>query len=209
MQRESFIFYASFYSAIVTLPENEQLLMFKSIVERALYGKEPSLTGCSKGMYDLISPQIKANERRYLNGCKGAEFGRLGGRPKKENKTPKKPQAIPKETPNVNENDNLNLNVTEKDINTTTSKQPKHKYGEHNNVLLTDEEYNKLKELFPADYNKRINALSEGLALKDYGYKSHYLAVIRWAKNDNERITSNEKNKRTNETHFDYDQFAE
>ena len=198
MERESFIFYSSFYSAIITLPDEEQLLLFKSITERALYGKEPTLSGCLKGMYDLIRPQIIANERRYLNGCKG-------GAPKGNKNAKKQPKNNQKQ-PNDNVNENVNENVTDKDIKTSTSK---HKYGEHNNVLLTDEEYNKLKELFPADYNKRINALSEGLALKDYGYKSHYLAVIRWAKNDNERITSNEKNKRTNETHFDYDQFAE
>lgn len=182
MQRESFIFYASFYSAIITLPENEQLIMFKSIVERALYGKEPTLSGCSKGMYDLISPQIKANERRYLNGCKGAEFGRLGGRPKKENKTAKKPQDNPKETPNVNFNKNVEcLNVTDKDIKTSTSK---HKYGEHKNVLLTDEEYLKLKERYPTNYEEKINNLSVGIALKGYKYKSHFLAVIKWADND-------------------------
>ena len=80
MQRESFVFYNSFYSAIITLPEEEQLPMFKAIIERALYGIEPNLKGCAKGMYDLISPQLKANERRYLNGCKG-------GRPKTNNQT--------------------------------------------------------------------------------------------------------------------------
>ena len=201
MQRESFIFYASFYSAIVTLPENEQLLMFKSIVERALYGKEPTLSGCSKGMYDLIIPQIKANERRFLNGCKG-------GAPKGNKNAKKQPKNNQKQ-PNDNVNDNVNLNVTDKDIITPTSKQPKHKYGEHNNVLLTDDEYLKLKERYPTDYEEKINRLSEGIALKGYIYKSHYLAVIKWADNDNGRMTDNGKNKQINKTHFDYDQFAE
>ena len=173
MQRESFIFYASFYSAIVTLPENEQLLMFKSIVERALYGKEPTLSGCSKGMYDLISPQIKANERRFLNGCKG-------GAPKGNKNAKKQPKNNQKQ-PNDNVNENVNENVTDKDIKTSTSK---HKYGEHKNVLLTDDEYLKLKERYPTDYEEKINNLSVGMALKGYKYKSHYLAVIKWADND-------------------------
>jgi hypothetical protein len=76
----------------------------------------------------------------------------------------------------------------EKDIdfnnNSTPTATKKHKYGTHNNVLLTDEEYIKLQEKFPTDYNEKINTLSEGLALKGYKYKSHYLAVIKWAKNE-------------------------
>ena len=71
----------------------------------------------------------------------------------------------------------------------TATKITKHKYGEHKNVLLTDEEYQKLKERFPTDYEEKINTLSEGLALKGYKYKSHYLAVLKWAKNETPKAT--------------------
>lgn len=60
----------------------------------------------------------------------------------------------------------------------------KHKYGEHQNVLLTDDEYQKLMERFPEDYNDHINELSNGLALYGYKYKSHYLAILKWAEKD-------------------------
>lgn len=77
------------------------------------------------------------------------------------------------------------LDLENNNISTpTATKQTKHKYGTHKNVLLTDEEYLKLQERFPTDYDEKINTLSEGLALKGYKYKSHYLAVIKWAKND-------------------------
>lgn len=71
----------------------------------------------------------------------------------------------------------------------TPTATKKHKYGTHKNVLLTDEEYLKLQERFPTDYDEKINTLSEGLALKGYKYKSHYLAVIKWAKNDESKAT--------------------
>ena len=74
----------------------------------------------------------------------------------------------------------LDININNKSTPTAT----KHKHGTHNNVLLTDEEYIKLQERFPLDYEDKINTLSEGIALKGYKYKSHYLAVIKWAKND-------------------------
>ena len=66
----------------------------------------------------------------------------------------------------------------------TPAKPSKHKYGEFNNVLLTDEEYIKLREKFPHDYSERIENLSEGIARKGYKYKSHYLAILNWAKKD-------------------------
>lgn len=66
----------------------------------------------------------------------------------------------------------------------STPKPKKHKYGTQKNVLLTDDEYSKLQERFPTDYEEKINTLSEGLALKGYKYKSHYLAVIKWAQNE-------------------------
>ena len=66
----------------------------------------------------------------------------------------------------------------------TPAKPSKHKYGEYQNVLLTDDEYAKLQEKFPHDYTERIETLSEGIARKGYKYKSHYLAILSWARND-------------------------
>lgn len=59
----------------------------------------------------------------------------------------------------------------------------KHKYGEFQNVLLTDEEVEKLKAKLP-DWEKWIETLSHGIALKGYKYKSHYLAILKWSKSD-------------------------
>ena len=195
MERESFIFYKSFYAAISTLPENEQLSMYKAVVEQGLFGTEANLQGYAKGMYELIIPQIKANNKRFINGCKGAEYGKLGGRPKKSILTPNKPQNNPTKTPNDNVNVNDNENVNVNDIITTPT-ATKHKYGAHNNVLLTDEEYQKLKERFPNDYDEKINTLSNGIALKGYKYKSHYLAVLKWAKNDENKTLKNNEIKK-------------
>lgn len=75
---------------------------------------------------------------------------------------------------------------------TPKSKPTKHKYGEYKNVLLTDDEYIKLQEKFPNDYAQKIETLSEGLELKGYKYKSHYLAILKWARND-KKDTANTK----------------
>lgn len=72
---------------------------------------------------------------------------------------------------------------TDKEKDILFPKQTKHKYGEYKNVLLTDTEYGKLKERFP-DVDARIKKLDEGIELKGYKYKSHYLAIIKWAEKD-------------------------
>jgi predicted phage replisome organizer len=78
----------------------------------------------------------------------------------------------------------------EKDLSITTPPAPKkHKHGEHQNVLLTDEEYAKLQERFPNDYEAKIETFSEAIARKGYKYKSHYLAILDWARRDEKKAT--------------------
>lgn len=62
-------------------------------------------------------------------------------------------------------------------------KPTKHKYGEYKNVLLTDEELEKLKAEYP-DYQERIENLSRYLAQHGKSYKSHYVTIRNWARKD-------------------------
>jgi len=73
------------------------------------------------------------------------------------------------------ENRNRNEN---KDVN-----EKKHKHGKYINVLLTNPEVEKLKKKFP-NYDAVLQNFSEGIALKDYKYKSHYLAILKWNRNN-------------------------
>lgn len=64
------------------------------------------------------------------------------------------------------------------------AKKPvKHKYGEYQNVLLTDEELEKLKDEY-FDYEERIERLSSYIASKGVKYKSHYATIRNWARKD-------------------------
>ena len=106
IQRDSFVFYRSYFNAIETLPDASQLKLYRAIVQMSLNGKEPKLPGILKGMFELILPQIKANQKRYKNGLKGKEFGVkgkeygvLGGRPKSRLSPPEFPPITPEEPP--------------------------------------------------------------------------------------------------------------
>lgn len=67
-------------------------------------------------------------------------------------------------------------------------KAQKHKYGQYQNVLLSDDELAKLKMDFPVDWEERIERVSEYCASKGVTYKN-YLATIRtWARKDRPRV---------------------
>lgn len=58
------------------------------------------------------------------------------------------------------------------------------KYGEYQNVLLSDEELEKLKSEFPSDWAARIERLSEYIASSGKKYRSHLATIRSWAKKD-------------------------
>ena len=75
-------------------------------------------------------------------------------------------------------------NISVSDEPEPSPKKPsKHKYGEYNNVLLTDDELDKLKDEFP-DWEERIERLSSYVASTGKKYKSHYATIRNWARKD-------------------------
>ena len=63
-------------------------------------------------------------------------------------------------------------------------KPVRHKYGEYNNVLLSDEDYEKLVNEFPIDYQERIERLSEYMASTGKSYKNHLATIRNWARKE-------------------------
>ena len=110
MERESFVFYRSFYEGIKELPRDIQGEVLTAIMEYGLNGvTTENQKQITKAMFALIKPQLDANNQRFENGKKG-------GRPKANcNQTetetkPKQNRNKTKPEPNVNVNDNVNDN---------------------------------------------------------------------------------------------------
>lgn len=74
--------------------------------------------------------------------------------------------------------------LSESESNADDAKPTHHKYGLYENVLLTDEDYEKLQEEFPHDYSDRIERLSEYIASTGKKYKSHLATIRSWARKD-------------------------
>lgn len=74
------------------------------------------------------------------------------------------------------------------EVNTEHVKRIRHKYGEYQNVYLSDEDMQKLMQEFPQDYEERISRLSNYIACKGTKYANH-LAVIRsWARKEGKKM---------------------
>lgn len=150
MQRDSFIFYKSFYDSIKELAPEEQVQIYNAIFSYQFENKEPSLNGICKSIFTLILPQLEANNKRYLNGCKG---GAPKGNQNATKKQPKNNQKTTKKQPNDNENVNENVNENDND----------------NNNVVVDFFNNNFRMITPFEYEKIkywINDLSEELVLE-------------------------------------------
>ena len=85
----------------------------------------------------------------------------------------------------VNTNKNVkngrnNISASEETSSADTAKaNSKHKYGEYGNVLLKDEELQKLKEEYE-NWEELIKYLDEYIEMKGYKAKSHYLCIKKW-----------------------------
>lgn len=58
------------------------------------------------------------------------------------------------------------------------------RFGEFENVLLTDEEYEKLRIKYPDTYNDWIEKLSVYIESTGKKYKSHYATILNWSRKD-------------------------
>ena len=109
INRETCVFHLSWFEAIEILPKAVQGEAYRAIMMYALRGVEIEEQGqMTRLIMAIAKPVIDTNNKRYENGCKGGEYGKLGGRPK----TPNNPQENPKKTPNKpQENPTLQLGV--------------------------------------------------------------------------------------------------
>lgn len=195
MQRDSFIFYRSFYEAINDLPEKNQLQIYKAICELSLNFEEIDLKGISATIFRLIKPQLEANNKRFINGQKGGQYGNLGGRPRKPQT---KPQKNPKETPN--NNDNVNDNVNDND-NATDNINIYDYIQDNFGRLLAPADYEKISEWEDNDLTRYAikkavinNKCSVGYIdgiLRDY--RRNNIVTVQQAQDEEEQFNKQKK----------------
>lgn len=108
---------------------------------------------------------------------------------------PKKPNGFEKNQTEAKKPDNDNEDEEDDDLKKNNKKK---KYGENQNVLFTDEEYEKVKAYFPNDYEKRIQVLDDYIQSKGAKYKDFVATLKSWARKEgykppNEKQSQQEK----------------
>ena len=137
-------------------------------------------TECIQDVYSLDT-QVRLGKDRIELG-KDRVRDRDRDRERQELESAHAPENLPLE---IAENKNNKNN--ENDFNNSDNKKPtRHKYGTYKNVLLTDEDMEKLKSEFPDDWQNRIERLSEYIASSGKTYKNHLATIRVWAKKDKE-----------------------
>lgn len=72
-------------------------------------------------------------------------------------------------------------------------KAARRRYGEYQNVLLTDDEFSKLRSEFPEDWQRRIEDLSSYMQSTGKSYKGHLATMRNWARRSRKQETEEKK----------------
>ena len=152
-----------------------------------------------------IKPKIDEYKEKYKKTCEARrEAGSKGGKSNQEKQKQAKQANATFDKQNeqkvANQADidgdrDIDIDI-DKDIKEKYKKEKpvKHKHGQYKNVLLSDDELQKLQTEFPIDWQKRIENVSEYCASHGKTYKD-YLATIRnWARRDKQKPVPIRKN---------------
>lgn len=119
--KESFVFYRSFYEAILELETAEEKLeLYEALCEFNFENKKPKFKNKhTEAMFKLIQPLIDSAFRRYQasveNGKRGGNPNFKKGQPNPYYQNKKITQDNLNENDNVNVNDNVNDNESERE----------------------------------------------------------------------------------------------
>lgn len=94
-----------------------------------------------------------------------------------------------------------NDNDTDNDI----KENIKRKFGEFQNVKLTDAEYEKIKILFPNDYEERIQKLDDYIQSTGAKYKDFVATLRNWARREGYKFPDTKKIKETTKESIEID----
>ena len=97
---------------------------------------------------------------------------------------------------NLREDANAMRTQCERNANKGKERKGKERkeYGEFNKVLLSEKDHTSLVARFGENESRRwIKTLDEGIEMKGYKYKNHYLAILKWAERETE--TKHKKNR--------------
>lgn len=194
-EKKSFLLYTNYIDLIRELTDEEAGRLIKAIL---LYenGEQVELGGGERIAFAFIRARLDQDEAAWKESKRRrSEAGRAGGRTSSSNA--KQCQAM---LSNAKQSQHVSVSVSESvsvsDSESVPSKEgedgakaprTRHKYGQYENVLLSDEELEKLKKEFPFDWEERIERVSSYVAATGKKYKNFLATIRNWANRDKEK----------------------
>lgn len=180
MERNSIVFYRSFFEAMKELDATTKSQVFDAIMEFSFSANEIELNGIAKTVFILIKPQLQANMRRYENGMK----------PKRKQANEKQDESKP-ET-NVNANVNENVNEKKKERFVAPSLEEVEQFFSENNFKLET-----ARNAFHY-YNEANWKDSRGKSIQNWKQKMRGV----WFKDENKNVSSSTRTVYTTPTKY-------
>lgn len=201
MAKPGVMFYFDVRPCIKRLDITEKGRLFEAILDYGEFGIVPDLDGALGVAWDFIQPKLDRDAGRYDKQVEQKQYAvfsrevrKKGGNPIPFDEWKSLPDiernrllsADTERYPTTTSNPNLQPQTT---TSTSTDniigadKPPRHKYGEYKNVMLTDEEYQKLQAEIP-NCIELIDRLSGYIASTGKSYKSHYATLRNWHRKD-------------------------
>lgn len=157
--------------------------------------------------YENKKPMVIENENHRLSNSETNGFENQKPMVSQPEPTPAEDPSLARARTRINNNNNiyntpsLNSNsitenntkgldkegVKDREYEGKGTQTTRHRYGTYGNVLLSDQDLEKLKKEFPFDWQERIDRVDAYVQMHGKPYKD-YLATIRaWARKDQER----------------------
>ena len=196
--RSSFLVYLSYSDSVNLLTDEEAGIILKSMLQYAS-GEEPFITnGKVQILFSVMKSQYDRDNEKYILTCerrKAAAQKRYDSANAHNSMQLSQMHAIVTDKDKEEEEDKEKDKEEDKDspkgeiYKNDGAKAPRtrHKYGQYENVLLSDEELEKLKKEFPFDWEERIERVSSYVAATGKKYKNFLATIRNWANRDKEK----------------------
>lgn len=169
---DSLIVRHSFRVNLKELSMAERGRLFTAMLEYSSTGEEPVLGGSERYIWPAAKDMIDETSAAYIynnNITNKASIASIASITSIANKT------------NIANREDMEIGGV---IEGGRDKPVRHRYGQYDNVLLTDADLEKLKAEFPEDWEERIERLSEYVASSGKAYKNHLATIRAWARKD-------------------------
>ena len=207
-KKSSFVIYKDWMTMVLNLPDADALDFIRAIFSHCLQ-MEYTASPVASALLQTALPRLDADIEAYEDKCRvNREIALRGWQKRKANASEDDANACERITnaeqtqsermrdndydyDNESDYDNDNDSVKKEDA-IASKKEPKHKYGQYQNVLLTDTELSKLKDEFFYDWEERIERLSEYIESKGAKYKNHLATIRSWARKEKSGKSKND-----------------